>query len=110
MKRCLEARAIKSTQCQTILLEILPRLASFVDIHNGRPFQQIQEISDHLISINSKYPQALLSLGLLSLNRTQAMRGRVPQIFQIIVQHMQTAVNKSVTATFMRGGGQARFF
>lgn len=112
----MEARSCKSAHCQLILLDILPRLASFVDIHNGRPFQQVkiepnfwlkleffknilwkeqvQEVADHLISVNAKYPQALLSLGLLSLNRPQAMRARVSQILQIIVQNMKMAVGK----------------
>uniref|UniRef100_A0A914I1V5 Serine/threonine-protein kinase TOR n=1 Tax=Globodera rostochiensis TaxID=31243 RepID=A0A914I1V5_GLORO len=94
VKRCMDAMPSKSVHCQIILLEILPRLANFVDSSHGHQFQNVQESADHLIAINVKFPQALLTLGLLSLNRPIEMRNRVQRIFQILVQHMQTAVNK----------------
>ncbi|KAL3082736.1 hypothetical protein niasHS_010538 [Heterodera schachtii] len=94
VKRCMDALPSKSAHCQAILLEILPRLANFTDSSNSHPFQNVQEAADHFIAINNKFPQALLTLGLLSLNRPLEMRTRIPRIFQILIQHMQIAVNK----------------
>jgi hypothetical protein len=90
----LEARNCKTATCQAILLEIFPRLASFIDTSGSTPFYHVIETAEHALVIVNKYPDAMLTLGLLALSRPSEIRPKVPQILGILIQHIQFAISK----------------
>lgn len=94
MKKCLEARDCKAAICQNVLLEIYPRLASFIDTNGMLPFHNVFEVVDHSLSIVSKYPDAMLTLGLLALSRPQEIRPKIAHILNMLVQHIQSSLAK----------------
>lgn len=94
----MELRSTKSVPCQLVLLEIFPRLSSFSDVVQHEllavPFQ---EMLMHAIQMASRpnavqFPQALLTIGLLAVDRpTEVHQKALQSILQIILQTLQQA-------------------
>uniref|UniRef100_A0A915E5G1 Serine/threonine-protein kinase TOR n=1 Tax=Ditylenchus dipsaci TaxID=166011 RepID=A0A915E5G1_9BILA len=91
--RCMELRSSKSTQCQLVLLEIFPRLTSFSDLHDMVPFK---EMLNHALQLTHRYPQALLTLGLLAVDRPTEIKHKAQSILKILVDILQQVKKKPI--------------
>jgi hypothetical protein len=96
VKKYSEARNSKTPYCQQIILELLPRLASFVDINSAMPFSNVPDATDNILSIVNKNAEAMLSLGLLALYRPNEIRPKIPHILNLIIQRIQLETHKSI--------------
>ncbi|CAK5054272.1 unnamed protein product [Meloidogyne enterolobii] len=94
VKNCFEARNSKTPYCQLILLELFPRLASFSDNNGQQLFCYVPEAAEHSLALVGKYPEAMLTLGLLALSRPLEIRSKIAPILNILIQHMHLAVSK----------------
>ncbi|KAL7080367.1 hypothetical protein ACQ4LE_000271 [Meloidogyne hapla] len=94
VKNCFEARNSKTPHCQLILLELFPRLASFSDNSGQQLFSYVPEAAEHSLALVGKYPEAMLTLGLLALSRPLEIRSKIAPILNILIQHMHLAVSK----------------
>jgi FKBP12-rapamycin complex-associated protein len=86
----MNARSSKSKHCQALLLEIFPRIVTINKISD----HQLNEFVEHTLNSTSKYPQAFLSFGLLSLNQPREIAPKVPKYFSILAQQLKECVQK----------------
>lgn len=74
--------------CQPILLEIFPRIISFPETYSSVPFQ---DILDHCIRLaesqSHKFPQSLLTIGLLAVDRPKEIQLKANTILNILKHH-----------------------
>jgi len=77
-------------------LELFPRLASFSDNNGQQLFCYVPEAAEHSLALVGKYPEAMLTLGLLALSRPLEIRSKIAPILNILIQHMHLAVSKFV--------------
>lgn len=86
----MNARSSKSKHCQSLLLEIFPRIVTF----NQIPDQQLNDFIEHAFNVTSKYPQAFLSFGLLSLNRPKFLASKSSKYLSILAQQLKECIQK----------------
>ncbi|KHN87555.1 Target of rapamycin -like protein [Toxocara canis] len=97
---CSRATACRPLYCQTVLLEILPRLSSFQKTQDPNSEYYKTTWVDPLpmfsyaLSLTSKHPRALLTIGLLVLDRPTELRSKIGQLLSVIQLMLQAAVNK----------------
>ncbi|KAI1717889.1 FAT domain-containing protein [Ditylenchus destructor] len=96
--RCMELRTHKSVQCQLVLLEIFPRLSSFADIHDVIPYQ---DMLNHALQLTHKHSQALMTVGLLCVDRPAEVRHKAQTILNVLIEIIQQTKRKPMdTAVF----------
>uniref|UniRef100_F1KPT5 Serine/threonine-protein kinase TOR n=1 Tax=Ascaris suum TaxID=6253 RepID=F1KPT5_ASCSU len=97
---CSRAMSSRPLYCQTVLLEILPRLSSFQKTQD--PHSEYYETTwvdplpmfSYALSLTAKHPRALLAIGLLVLDRPVELRPKIGQLLVVIQQMLQAAINK----------------
>lgn len=88
--------------CQLALLEIFPRLSSFGQTQpktaeNDTLYSvDILAMYKHALSLTSKYPSALFSIGLLVNDRPNELHPKISQLFDVVQQTLQNALHKYV--------------
>lgn len=95
---CTRALSTKLVYCQTVLLEIIPRLSSLQKTLDpsgelcGKSW--VDSVFMHALSLTAKHPSALFTIGLLFLDRPVELRPRVGQLIAVIQQMLQSSINK----------------
>jgi hypothetical protein len=84
------ARSSKSKNCQAVLLEIFPRIVTITPLSA----QQLNDFVEHALNSTSKYPQAFLSFGLLSLNQPKQLAPKSLKYLTILAQQIKEAIQK----------------
>lgn len=86
----MEATTTKSRECQLLLLEIFPRLACF---HNGNKLP-LESVVEYTLTMTSKQAQALVTFGLLSMERPQALASKASKFITIVAAQIQQCLVK----------------
>jgi hypothetical protein len=86
----MNARSSKSKHCQAMLLEIFPRIITITPLSE----HQLNDFVEHALNLTSKYPQAFLSFGLLSLNQPRQLATKSLKYLSILAQQIKEAIQK----------------
>jgi hypothetical protein len=99
----MNSRPSKSKPCQSLLLEIFPRIVTATikenkdpdkDAETLVPDHQLNDFVEHALNLTSKYPQAFLSFGLLSLNQPKKLAPRASKYLSILAHQLKESIQK----------------
>lgn len=86
----MEARTSRSAQCQLVILEMFPRLVGI----SPTCAPPLTEMADHALHMTSKYPQALMTIGLLALHKPDVLKPKLTAMITTFHNIVQQSVSR----------------